>query len=90
MTRFLVSDENPEGFKLEDILTVIRADIIRRCDRITADTRPEALHVLANNVKVLDHLTQAINLAMDSSKTLDRSFGPSQARKGGAPRIGDL
>ena len=88
MTRFLVSEDRPEGFKLEDILTQIRADVIRRCDRITDDHRPEALHVMANNMKILGLLTEAIDLAHDSTRTLDRAFGPSQAAKGGPPRIG--
>ena len=88
MTRFLVSDDRPEGHKLEDILTQIRADVIRRCDRIADDHRPEALHVMANNMKILGLLTEAIELSNESTKTLDRSFGPSQAAKGGPPRIG--
>jgi hypothetical protein len=43
---------------------------------------------MANNVKVLEHLTAAIELAQDSSRKLDRAFGPSEADKGGPPRIG--
>ncbi len=88
MTRFLKSDENPSGFRLEDILHVLRTDVMKRCVKIAADDRPEAFHVMANNTKVLDLLTQAIALAQDSTKTLDRSFGPSTAQEGGAPRIG--
>jgi hypothetical protein len=88
MTRFLVSDENPTGYKLEDILNVIRADVLKRCNKIALDDRAEAQHVLANNMQVLQHLTDAIELARDSTRTLDKSFGPSQAGKGGPPRIG--
>jgi len=88
MTRFLVSDENPSGYKLEEILTVIRADVLKRCTKIALDDRAEAKHVLANNMKVLGHLTEAIHLALDSTKTLDKAFGPSHAKEGGPPRIG--
>lgn len=88
MTRFLKSDDNPEGYKLEDILQALRADVVRRCDKISGDVRPEALHVLSNNVKVLGLLTEAIDLALDSTRTLDRAFGPSLSSSGGAPRIG--
>jgi hypothetical protein len=88
MTRFLQSDENPTGFRLEDILIVLRTDVLKRCVKIASDERPEALHVMANNTKVLDLLSQAIDLAQDSTKTLDRAFGPSHARDGGEPRIG--
>ncbi len=88
MTRFLVSDENPTGYRLEDILTVIRADVLKRCTKIALDDRPEAQHVVHNNMEVLTHLTRAIELAKDSSRTLDKAFGPSRANEGGPPRIG--
>jgi len=45
--------------------------------------------VLRNNTKILDLLGEAIDLATDSTQTLDKAFGPSQAAKGGPPRIGD-
>ncbi len=88
MTHFLRSDKNPNGHKLEDLLMQLRADIIHRCDVIAADTRPDALHVMANNMKILQLVSEAITLALDSTRVLDRSFGPSQAAQGGPPRIG--
>lgn len=86
MTHFLVSDTNPDGSKLEDILRVIRNDILIRCTKIGDDTRAEAQHVLNNNVKILDLISQAISLADDSSHVLNKSFGAGV--KGGPPRIG--
>lgn len=86
MTHFLVSDTNPDGSKLEDILRVIRNDILIRCTKITEDNRPEAQLVLYNNVKILDLVTDAILLAEDSSHALDKAFGPGG--KDGSPRIG--
>jgi hypothetical protein len=88
MTHFLRSDKNPNGHKLEDLLMQLRADIIHRCDVIAADTRPDALHVMSNNMKILQLVSEAITLALDSTRVLDRSFGPSQAAQGGPPRIG--
>jgi len=88
MTRFLVSDDNPGGRKLEDVLLELRAEVLVRCTKISGDMRPEALHVMSNNMKVLEHLTNAIELAQDSTHVLDRAFGPSEAGKGGPPRIG--
>ncbi len=88
MTRFLQSEDNPSGFKLEEILSALRADVLKRCVRISSDDRPEALHVMANNIKVLELLTQAIELAHDNTKTLDRSLGRPRASDRGAPRIG--
>ena len=57
-------------------------------DVIAADTRPDALHVMSNNMKILQLVSEAITLALDSTRVLDRSFGPSQAAQGGPPRIG--
>lgn len=88
MTRFLISDTNPSGYRLEDILEAIRKDVIVRCTKIVDDHRPESRTVLDNNMQVLQLLTQAIHLAESSTRTLDKSFGPSQAEKGGPPRIG--
>ncbi len=89
MTRFLLSTENPEGHKLEDILKAIRRDILTRCTKIVDDQRTEASHVLDNNMKILNLLSDAIHLAEDSTATLDKAFGPSDAAKGGPPRIGE-
>lgn len=89
MTHFLVSEENPDGRKLEDILIELRADILTRCTKISSDLRPEALDVMANNMAILQHVSDAIELAMDSTTLLDRAFGPSQTTKGGPPRIGE-
>lgn len=88
MTRFLKSEANPNGRRLEDILMEIRGDVLLRCTKISDDVRPEALHVMNNNVKILEHLTEAINLAHDSTQLLNRAFGPSEAEHGGPPRIG--
>ena len=74
MTHFLVSDTNPDGSRLEDILRVIRNDILIRCTKISDDARPEAQGVLNNNIKILDLLTQSIDLAENprrNSKILD-------------------
>ncbi len=88
MTRFLVSDDHATGYKLEEILTVIRGEVVKRCEKIVDDHRVEAHHVLENNIRVLALLTEAIKLAENSTHTLDRSFGPSRAAEGAGPRIG--
>lgn len=90
MTRFLVSDENPAGLRLEDILHAIRMDVITRCTKIMQDPKQEARHVLNNNMKILTLLSEAIAFAEESSNVLDKSFGPSTASKGGPPRIGTV
>ncbi|MCW8836164.1 MAG: hypothetical protein OQJ99_07330 [Rhodospirillales bacterium] len=86
MTHFLVSDTNPDGFKLEDILTAVRKDMLDRALMIVDDHRSEAKHVMANNIKIMGLLTEAIALAEDSTDVLVKAFGPGV--KGGPPRIG--
>lgn len=85
MTHFLVTDDNPNGYKLEDMLKLIRKDIFLRTTKILEDSRPEAQNVLDNNVKILGLLSEAIGIAEDSTSVLQKSFGPS---RDGKPRIG--
>jgi len=85
MTHFLSSDQNPDGHKLEDVLSKIRNDIIYRATKIMDDSRPEAQHVLNNNLEILGLLAESISLAEDSTQVLNKSFGTSQV---GSPRIG--
>jgi len=88
MNKFLVAEDNPDGYKLEDAFYMIRSEILSRCQRITDDERAEARHVLNNNIEILSLLSDAIALAEDSTHILDKSFGPSQSGSGGEPRIG--
>ena len=85
MTHFLVTAENPKGHRLEDILSMIRKDILTRTLKIADDPRGEARHVMQNNMKILGLVSEAITLAEDSTSVLNRAFGPS---KEGDPRIG--
>ena len=84
-TKFLVTDNNPGGYKLEDILTAIRNDIIQRATKIMVDERSEAVVVMENNIKILGLLSESIALAKNSSEILIKSFGPHDPEK---PRIG--
>ena len=84
MTKFLSSDANPDGHRLEDILRAIRKNILARCEKIVDDTRPEAEQVVANNMQILAMLTDAIHLAENSIQILTKALGPS----GEKPRIG--
>ncbi len=88
MTHFLVSDDNETGYRLEDILTTVRGEVVKRCGKIVDDHRDEAHQVLENNIQVLALLSEAIKLAENSTHVLNRSFGPSASAEGGAPRIG--
>jgi hypothetical protein len=49
MAHFLVTDENPKGYKLEDVLT--------RSLKTTDDKRPEAQFMMTNTMRVLALVT---------------------------------
>ena len=85
MTHFLVTKDNPDGSKLEDILALIRQDLIKRVGKIADDGKPEAHQVLKNNIRILTLLTECIEIAKSSTDLLNRSFGPSNLAE---PRIG--
>jgi hypothetical protein len=82
-----VSEANPQGYKLEDILIKICKEFLGRCAKIADDHGPEAKRVLDNKVKILSLLGDSIALAEDSTTTLDRSFG--RPNRGGTPRFGN-
>lgn len=87
MTHFLRTDEKPDGYRLEDILLLIRNDVIHRSTKIMEDQRTEAQQVMANNIKILAFLAEAIALAEDSTRVLVKGLGP---HRDGEPRIGVL
>lgn len=85
MTHFLANEDNPKGYKLEDILALLRKDLITRAEKVMNDTRAEAQIVLRNNIEILGLLSECIEIAEKSTDLLDRSFGPSDPAH---PRIG--
>lgn len=87
MSGFLITDENPDGYKLEDILGVIRNEIFQRATKIMDDKRPEAVTVINNNIKILNHLAESIALAENSTSVLDKAFGQRDPKM---PRIGKV
>ncbi|MBM3569393.1 MAG: histidine kinase [Alphaproteobacteria bacterium] len=86
MSKFLMSRENPDGWTLEDLLTEIQNDVIRRCEKICDDRRPESRQVLQNNFEILSLLGRASELSRESTKILN-SLGPAEGPRG-KPRIG--
>ncbi|PIW27080.1 MAG: histidine kinase [Rhodospirillales bacterium CG15_BIG_FIL_POST_REV_8_21_14_020_66_15] len=86
MTKLLVSDTNPTGAKLEDVLRVVRNDIIARCQASVAVHDRDTEKVIANNLRILNLLTECIELAEASTEILVQAYGPEQAAKGIARR----
>lgn len=70
MTKYLVSAENPSCSRTEDILDDIRADLIERMVPYRTDPRRELKAILANNVRILVLLSEAIELAEENTRIL--------------------
>lgn len=85
MTHFLVTEDNADGHQLEDVLAMVRSDLVKRAALIADDDRQEARSVLANDIRIMAMLSDCIALADESTTLLNRAFGPSRA---GQPRIG--
>ena len=86
MTKLLISSKNQEGYCLEDVLRVIRTDILERCLPMSEDSRQEAQHVVANNMRILTLISEAIEIAEESTEVLSRVYGGTQAAKGKPPK----
>lgn len=86
MTKLLVSDDNPTGAKLEDVLRNVRNDIIARCQLSVAIHDRDTEKVVANNMRILNLLTECIELAENSTQILIQAYGVEQAAKGIARR----
>jgi hypothetical protein len=59
--------------------------MFERATKIMDDKRPEAVAVMNNNIKILNHLAESIALAENSTMVLDKAFGQ---RDPAMPRIG--
>lgn len=70
MTVLLRSAANPSGSTTEQILKTVRADVIERMQAYAADPRPEIARILANNIRILGALTEAIELAEANTRIL--------------------
>jgi len=79
MTHFLTTDDNPDGHNLEDVLAMMRSDLVKRAVLIADDNRQEARQVLANDVKIMAMLSDSLALAEENTALLNRAFGPSRA-----------
>lgn len=86
MAKILMGRDNPHGWKLEDLLQVIGAEVVVKCQYIKDDARPVARAVLRNNQQIVGLLAQAEALQRASQDALD-FLGPNQGPEG-KPRIG--
>jgi hypothetical protein len=68
--KYLVSKDNPEGRRSEEILSDIRAEILVRMANYGDDPRPEAKAVMENNLRIAQLLTEAVHLAEANTNKL--------------------
>lgn len=66
----LKSESHPEGWTTEALLARIRTEILDRLARLGHDPRPEATKLIANNLRIAQHLGEAIALAEENTATL--------------------
>jgi len=82
----LMSPQNPEGWKLEDLFSQLQAEIEIKSEKITNDASPVARLVLRNNQQIIGLLAQAEALQRSSYDALD-AMAPNEGPLG-RPRIG--
>lgn len=70
MSKHLVSADNPDGQRTEELLSEIRAELLTRMAAYGEDPRPEAKTVMENNLEIAQLLTDAIHLAENNTNTL--------------------
>jgi len=68
--KYLVSHDNPDGKRSEELLTEIRAELLVRMASYGDDPRPEAKSVMENNLRIAQLLTEAIHLAEANTNKL--------------------
>lgn len=85
-TPLLMSSENPNGWKLEELLGQLNEEILDKCKKIEGEKRPVAKQVLQNNRHIMQMLRDAATLQRQSMAFLE-AIGPNEGPLG-TPRIG--
>ena len=82
----LMSNTNPEGWKLEELLDQLVGEVRHKTSKIEDDTREIAQAVVRNNDAIIAHLTEAAKAQRNSYEILAQ-LGPNEGPLG-TPRIG--
>lgn len=82
----LMSRENPNGYKLEDLLREIRLEVEAKNAKLGGDDSAAAQRVRVNNGLIIAKLIGAEELQRDTMAVLEQ-IGPDQGPTG-QPRIG--
>ena len=82
----LMGSNNPNGWKLEELLEQIKQEISHKINKIIDDASPQAQLVVKNNLSIIEHLGAAEALQRSSFVVLD-AMKPNEGPTG-KPRIG--
>lgn len=83
MQPILMSRDNPDGYKLEDLLSALRLEIEGKSMRVAQD--PRAIDLVRSNARIIKLLAEAEAVQREALAALDR-LGPDQGPRG-TPRI---
>jgi len=86
MKKILMSAENPEGLKLEDLTIRLREEIQEKSNKISNDESPAAQTIRRNNSEIIRLLGEVEVIQTHSYEVLER-LGPDEGPSG-TPRIG--
>lgn len=87
MTRVLMSQANPTGWKLEELVAVIISDIGLKNQRVSKDASTAGAEVRRLNQEIVYSLENVLIAQKHVLRELDR-VGPDQGPTG-KPRIGE-
>ncbi|KYD02650.1 hypothetical protein B4102_0244 [Heyndrickxia sporothermodurans] len=83
----LMSSENHDGWKLEDLLAKVKQEVSEKINKIINDSSPQAQLVVRNNLAIIEHLGAAEALQRSSYIVLDAMR--TNEGSAGTPRIGN-
>ena len=86
VTPVLMSADNPDGWKFEELLAQLRLELHAKNDRIAGDPSPTSRMVQANNLGIIDLLSVIEGRQRDTLARLD-ALRPDQGPRG-TPRLG--
>lgn len=86
MSNLLMSKNNPNGWKLEELLKVIQIELNGKTQMISHDTCEVSKVIQENNNKIVGLLEHCIMIQNESMRQLD-TLGENQGATG-KPRIG--
>ena len=79
----LMGTDNHDGWKLEDILKKLADEVEAKSNKISDSTHPQRDMIMQHNVQIIEYLTKARNIQIDTYKQLDAvepNRGPSNPR----------